>query len=329
MNVHQQGRETTAASRINAGIDVCKQWLDACWGDRSQRFHHDAEGIRQLAAALLEAHTDLVVMEATGGYEVAAAAALQAEGLAVAVLNPRQTRDFAKSLGVLAKTDRVDARVLRDFAQVIAAHPRRERYLRPAPDEQRVQLAALVMRRRQLVDMRVAEANRLTLAHKAARKSVEAILAALDEQLAHVDSDIDQHMREHYQETMAFLRTLKGVGRVTLTTLLAMLPELGHLRGRSIAALVGVAPLARDSGQRHGRRQTWGGRHEVRAALYMAALSAVRHNPILRQFHQRLIAAGKPPKVALVACMRKMVVILNAMARDHASWDPARTTPHA
>jgi transposase len=325
MNVHRQGRDTTAASRLNAGIDVCKQWLDACWGHRSQRFSHDAEGIRQLAAALLEAGVDLVVLEATGGYEAAAAAALQAEGLAVAVLNPRQTRDFAKSLGVLAKSDRVDARVLRDFANVIAAHPQRQRYLRPLPDEQRVQLAALVMRRRQLVDMRVAETNRLATAHQAARKSLQAIVAALDEQLASVDSDIDQHLREHYKETMAFLRTLKGVGRVTLSTLLAMLPELGHLPGRSIAALVGVAPLARDSGQSHGRRQTWGGRHEVRSALYMAALSAVRFNPVLREFHQRLIAAGKPPKVALVACMRKMLVILNAMARERAPWDQART----
>jgi transposase len=324
MSVHQQGRDTTSASRVNAGIDVSKAWVDACWGETIQRFAQDADGIKQLAASLLEGGVDLVVMEASGGYEVAAAASLQAEGLAVAVLNPRQTRDFAKSLGVLAKTDQVDARVLRDFANVIAVHPQRHRYLRPLPDEKRAALAALVMRRRQLVEMRIAEAHRLATAHKSARKSVNAIVKALDRQLTSVDADIDDCMREHFKAMLTWLDTVKGIGPVTKSTLAALLPELGQLSRRAISALVGVAPMARDSGVWRGKRQIWGGRHGVRHVIYMATLSAVKHNAVLRQFHQRLIAAGKPPKVALVACMRKLLVILNAMARDRAPWNPER-----
>jgi transposase len=325
MNVNQQDRDATVASRVNAGIDVAKDWLDVCWGDQVRRFAHDADGVKQLAAGLRQARVDLIVLEASGGYEVVAAAALQADGFAVAVLNPRQTRDFAKSMGVLAKTDRVDARVLRDFANVIAVHPQRRRYLRALPDEERTLLAALVMRRRQLMEMRVAETNRLALAHKSARKSVNAVLKTLDKQLMRVDADIDGCMRKHFKETLAWLDTVKGVGPVLKSTLLALLPELGRLSGRAISALVGVAPMARESGTWRGKRQTCGGRHEVRTVIYMATLSAVKHNPVLKQFHQRLRAAGKPPKVALVACMRKLLVILNAMVRDRSAWNPPIT----
>ena len=307
-------------SRINAGIDVSKAWLDACWGQHADRFAHDTDGIKQLAAKLGQAQVDLVVMEASGGYEMASAAALQAEGFAVAVLNARQARDFARALGVLAKTDRVDARVLRDFANVIAMHPERDRYLRALPDEQRLHLAALVLRRRQLLDMRIAEANRLPTAHRSAHKSVAAVLRMLDAQLKRVDADIDGCMRKYFKEALTWLDTVKGVGPVLKSTLLALLPELGHLSGRAISALVGVAPIARDSGQWRGKRQTWGGRHEVRAVVYMATLSAVKHNPVLKQFYQRLIGTGKAPKVALVACMRKLLVILNAMVRDRTIW---------
>jgi transposase len=178
--------------------------------------------------------------------------------------------------------------------------------------------------------MRVAEANRLALAHQAARKSLKAILKALDRQIGELDLDIDRHMREHFKESLAWLDTVKGVGPVLKSTLTAMLPELGRLGRRPISALVGVAPLARDSGQHRGYRCIWGGRAEVRDVLYMATLAAVKHNAVLRAHHQRLIAAGKPSKVALVACMRKLLVILNAMARDQARWDPSRhCTPTA
>jgi transposase len=321
MSVHKQGRDTAAAARVNAGIDVSKDWLDAAFGDAERRFAQDAAGIKQLVAEFGHAGVDLVVLEATGKHEAAVAAAMQAEGLAVVVVNPRQARDFAKSMGVLAKTDRVDARVLRDFANVIAVHPQRQRYLRAVPDARRVHLAALVMRRRQLLEMRTAEGNRLALAHPATHQSLRVVLKTLDKQLSRVDADIDRHMRAHFKDTLEWLDTVKGVGPVTLSTMLATLPELGQLDRRAISALVGVAPLARDSGQHRGTRHTWGGRGEVRAVLYMATLSAVKHNPVLRHFHQRLIQAGKPPKVALVACMRKLIVIMNAMARDKATWN--------
>lgn len=277
-----------------------------------------------MAASLQQAGVDLVVLEATGGWELRVAAELQEGGLAVAVVNPRQARDFAKSMGVLAKTDRVDAQVLRDFAEVLARHPQRARYVRPLPDAHRAELAALVMRRRQLLEMRVAEANRLPLAHPAARQSLAAILKALDQQLAEVDDDIDRQMREHFKELLTQLDTVKGVGPVAMSTLAALLPELGRLNGRAISALVGIAPLACDSGTHQGKRRTWGGRAEVRAVIYMATLSGVKYNPALKVFHQRLVGAGKPPKVALVACMRKLLVMLNAMVRDGTLWDPEK-----
>jgi transposase len=324
MSVHQQGREAAAAPRVNAGIDVSKDGLDAVWGTESQHFANDAEGIEQLAAALTQAGVDLVVLEATGGYEALTATSLQLAGLAVAVVNPRQARDFAKSMGVLAKTDRVDARVLRDFAAVIAAHPQRSRYLRALPDGSRERLEALVRRRRQLVGMRKAEAQRLTQAHQAAKKSLAAVLKVIDQQLSALDHEIDGHMRSHFKEALRWLDTVKGVGPVTQSTLAASLPELGRLDRRAISALVGVAPLARDSGRMRGKRSTWGGRADVRAVLYMAALSAIKHNEVIGRFHQKLIEAGKPKKVAIVACMRKLLVILNAMLRDNTPWNPEK-----
>lgn len=324
MSVHQQGREAVAASRPCAGIDVSKAHLDAVWGERFEHVSNDAGGWDALAAKFLADGVDVVVLEATGGYENGAACALQAAGLAVVVVNPRQARDFAKSLGRLEKTDLVDAHVLRDFAEVIARHSQRERYIRALPDAQRTHLAALVMRRRQLLEMRTEETNRLHTAHPAARQSVQAIVKAIDKQLAAVDDDIDRHMQQHFKELRTWLESANGVAAVTSSTLAALLGELGHLPRRSIAKLVGVAPLARDSGPRKGSRAIWGGRAEVRAVLYMATVSAKTHNPVIRACYERLLAKGKPKKVALVACMRKLLTILNAMARDHALWDPSK-----
>lgn len=324
MSVHQQGREAVVAARPCAGIDVAKAHLDAAWADRYERVSNDAAGWEALVAQFKADAVDLVLLEASGGYENAVACALQAAGLAVVVPNPRQARDFAKAMGELAKTDRVDARVLAQFAAVIARHPERERYVRTLPDAQRAQLAALVMRRRQLTEMRTAEANRLAQAHAAAVKSVQALLKAIDRQLAKVDHDIDQHLRRHFKQVTAWLATVKGVGDVTLATVVGLLAELGQLPRRPIAKLVGVAPLANDSGKRQGKRSTWGGRAEVRAVLYLATLSAIRHNAVIRAFHQRLIAKGKPKKVAIVACMRKLLTILNAMLRDRTCWDESK-----
>jgi transposase len=323
-NVHQQGREPVAVARPCAGIDVSKAFLDAAWGDRLERVSNDAEGWDALVAKLQADAVDVVLLEASGGYEKAAACALQAAGFAVVVMNPRQARDFAKAMGELAKTDQVDARMLKQFAEVIARHRERDRYVRALPDEQRRHLAALVMRRRQLSEMRIAESNRLALAHPAARKSVQAMLKALDKQLGTVDDDIDQHLRRHFKEVLAWLDTIKGVGDVVQATVVGLLGELGQLPHRSIAKLVGVAPLADDSGERRGKRCTWGGRKEVRSVLYMATLSAIQHNTVIRTFHERLIAKGKPKKVAIVACMRKLLTIMNAMVRDRAPWDDSK-----
>jgi transposase len=224
-------------------------------------------------------------------------------------------------MGVLAKTDRVDARMLRDFADVLAHHKDRAKFITPMLNEQRQELAALMTRRRQLVEMRVAESNHLEQAGKRAVRSIKSVLKTLDKQLAAIDQDVDDHLDRHFKEQRTLLDSVKGVGPVTILTLTAALPELGRLGRRQIAKLVGVAPLADDSGPRKGKRRIWGGRRDV---MYMATTAAIRFNPVIKLFHSRLLAAGKPKKVAIVACMRKLLTILNAMLRDHSMWDAAK-----
>lgn len=292
------------------------------------RVANDAGGWNELIAKLAAAHVDLVVIEATGGYERGLVCALQDAGISVARVNPRQARDFAKSMGVLAKTDRVDARCLRDLADLLARHKDRHKYITAPSDPQREELNALMLRRRQLVDMRAAEANRLaTVVHKKAKRSVLLVTRMLDKQIAEIDREIQRHIDDHFDPQKQLLDSVKGVGSVTVMTLMAALPELGSLDRRAIAKLVGTAPLARDSGARKGSRHIWGGRPAVRAVMYMATLSASRFNPVISAHYQRLLAAGKPKKVALVACMRKLLVILNAMVRDGAQWDPTKHAP--
>lgn len=324
MSPHQQGGVAICSERPNAGIDVSKRHLDVCLGHQAVRLANDVQGWSGCVALLREASVDLVVIEATGGYERGVLCALQTAGLCVARVNPRQARDFAKSMGVLAKTDEVDARVLRDFADVLARHAERQRYITPLGDEHRRALVELMSRRRQLVDMRVAEGNRREHAGKRAARSIDSVLKTLDKQLQTIDADIDEHMDRHFKVQRSLLDSVKGIGPVTILTLTAALPELGRLDRRQISKLVGVAPLADDSGKRKGKRRVWGGRADVRAVLYMAALVAIRHNPVVQVFHSRLIAAGKPKKVAIVACMRKLLNIVNAMLRDSAAWDAAR-----
>ena len=324
MNMHTQEGVASDAVRPNAGIDVSKQQLDACWGTEAQRVENNAVGWDALIVRLKAVRVDLVVIEATGGYERGLVCALQTASIAVARVNPRQARDFAKSMGVLAKTDQVDARVLRDFADVLARHPERAKYITPPVDAQRAELARLMTRRRQLVDMRVAETNRLEQAVGRAARSIRVVLKTLERQLANMDQDIDDHLECHFKDQRTLLDTVKGVGPVTILTLTSALPELGRLGRRQIAKLVGVAPLAHDSGPRRGTRHIGGGRSAVRSVVYMATLSAIRSNPVIRTFHQRLIDAGKPKKVAIVACMRKLLTILNAMLRDQVRWDPTK-----
>jgi transposase len=308
---------------VVVGIDVAKAHVDVVMLGAelgAQRFDNDAEGHSGLAAALQPMGVALVVMEATGGYEAPLACALQAAGLAVAVINPRQARDFAKSMGRLAKTDRIDARMLAELAAVLAPREDLARFLRPLPDEQQQLLAALVTRRRQLLTMLTAERQRLQIALPKLRPSIEAMIQAIRTQLDEVEGQMLGHVREHFAQLDALLRSAAGIGPIASATLIADLPELGRLNRQKICALVGVAPMANDSGSSRGRRRVQGGRFDVRRVLYMAALTAARRNPVIKTFYERLITAGKLPKVALVACMRKLLITLNAIARTKTPW---------
>jgi transposase len=320
----QQGGVNEGAKRSNAGIDVSKDHLDVCCGSQAWRERNDASGWDGLIAKLRGAAVDMVVVEATGGYERELVWALQAAGLTVARVNPRQARDFAKAMGELAKTDEVDARILREFADTLARRQDREKYITALVDVHQVELAAMVARRRQLVEMRVAEANRLEHARGPVVRSINAMLKTIDQELAKIDRDADGMMETYFKGQAKLLDSVKGIGPVTMLTLLSTLPELGQLGRRQIAKLVGVAPLANDSGKRRGKRSAWGGRGQVRAVIYMAALVASKHNPVIKAFYERLVAVGKPKKVALVACMRKLLTILNAMLRDNRAWDASR-----
>ncbi|HFP0352415.1 TPA: IS110 family transposase [Escherichia coli] len=304
------------------GIDVSKATLDIAASTDITPFtvSNDSDGFDAIIAELREHSVALILMEATGGLEAAVACQLQAEGFDVAVINPRQARDFARAMGHLAKTDRINARVLAQMAEVINRHPDRVRFIRSLPDVERQVLVAMVIRRRQLIAMLVAERNRLHPVHPQSRKSIN-IIKALEDELARVDEEMNSYIRNHFKEQAARLSSIKGVGAMTVASLLAEVPELGSLSRRAISALVGVAPVNRDSGSMRGRRTIFGGRSGVRTALYMAALVATRFNPVIKAFYMRLLAAGKTQKVALVACMRKFLTILNAMIRKNEEWN--------
>jgi transposase len=304
-----------------AGIDVSKDHLDVHVrpGGGAARFANDPAGVAALVERLTALAPDRVVLEATGGYEAPAAAALAAAGLPAVVVNPRQARDFARAAGKLAKTDAIDAAALAHFAEAVRPE------VRPLPDAEQRALAALVARRRQLVEMRTAEQNRLGAA-------AAAVAAGIRDHIAWLDGQLERLARETAAAVEAspawrakddLLRSAPGVGPVVSRTLLTELPELGALSAKRIAALAGVAPVARESGRWSGARAIAGGRAPVRSALYMACLSAVRYNPPLRAFYRRLRAAGKAAKVAQVAAMRKLLVTLNAMVRDNRPWGPA------
>lgn len=302
------------------GIDVSKAQLDVEVHPSQARWQvsHDATGIAQLCQRLGELPAVLVVVEATGGLETRLVAELDAVGLTVAVVNPRQVRDFAKALGKLAKTDRLDANILARFAEAVRPTPR------PRPSDEAQVLQAVLARRQQLVEMLTAERNRLGRAADPVRPSVEKHIAWLQEQLDDLDKQLQTLVEANadWHAKAQRLRSVPGVGPVVSTTLVAALPELGALNRRQIAALVGVAPLNHDSGQHKGQRHIWGGRASVRAVLYMGTLAAVRHNPVLKAFYQRLLDAGKLKKVALVACMRKLLTILNVMTKNQTVWHP-------
>jgi len=306
------------------GIDVSKSALDVHvlegW---SERFDNTAEGVREVKDRLLDLQPERIVLEATGGYERLAAGELSLGGLPVVVVNPRQVRDFAQAIGKLAKTDEIDAAVLARFGQAVRPE------LRPLPDESQQKLREILTRRSQLIQMRTAECNRLSqLTDKAMRKSVEYHLAFLAKQLAQLDKDLDRSIRDSpiWQDKVDLLQTVPGIGPQTARTLVAELSELGEASRQQLAALVGVAPMNRDSGTLRGKRTTMGGRPSVRTALYMATLTATRYNQVIREYYDKLLRAGKAKKVALVACMRKLLIILNAMLRNHKTWQPKLKT---
>jgi transposase len=302
------------------GIDVSKERLDLAERPTSEVWHcaNDPLGIERLVEHLCAAPPALIVLEATGGYEAAVAAALASAGLPVAIVNPRQVRDFARATGVLAKTDQIDAATLALFAERIRPE------VRPLPEPLAEELTALVARRRQLVEMLLSERNRLRLASSAVRRGIEKHVHWLERQLEDTDQDLERRVQASplWRAKDNLLQSVPGIGPTTARTLMAELPELGRLDRREIAALVGVAPFNRDSGTLRGRRVVWGGRAAVRRTLYMATLTATRYNPPLRTFYLRLRQRGKPAKVALVACMRKLLTVLNAMLRDQRPWRP-------
>jgi len=307
-----------SALPVFVGVDVAKTELVAGLRPTGEVWtvSNDETGIQELLQRLRPHGPVLVVIEATGGYERGVVAALAAAGIPLVVANPRQVRDFARSTGQLAKTDRIDAQILALFAERVRPEPR------PLPDEATRTLSALLARRRQILEMLTAERNRLEHAVPAVRRDLVQHIRWLERRLRDVDHDLDRTVQSSpvWRAKENLLRSLPGVGPVTSRTLIGSLPELGSLNRKQIAALVGVAPLARDSGTLKGKRLVWGGRAPVRAALYMAALVASRRNLALRAFDARLVAAGKPKKLALTACMRKLLTILNAMVKTNSVW---------
>lgn len=317
---------TNASSElIFAGIDVSKASLELALSGsvKTQCFSNNEGGVKALVSKLaaLGERLAVVVLEATGGLERAAALALCKAGVAVMVVNPRQAHDFAKSLGYLGKTDHTDARALAHFARTLQASDRRDKLLFKPPTPEQEELLALSTRRAQLIAIRVAEGNRLPTAHATQRQSIQAVIEVLDRQIGQIDANIGGRLKEEpFKDKLDLLEGLKGVGPATRAMLMAALPELGSLNEREIAKLVGVAPLNRDSGTFKGKRTTWGGRANVRAALYMAVLSASRFDPVIKTFYERLRTAGKPAKVALTACMHKLLTIINAVIKSAQPW---------
>lgn len=300
------------------GVDVSKQYLD-CFvmaNSTSMQYTNDPTGFVAFCQALARLDSCCVVVEASGGLEMPFVHTLVENKLAVVVVNPRQVRDFARARGILAKTDKLDAQVIAEFAQAVKLEPR------PLKDEQLLDLSALVKRRQQLLEMLTAEQNRLRTAPKALHKQLKAHIQWLKQQLKTNDHERDGLIKQSpvWRAKADLLRTAPGIGPVASSSLIADLPELGTLNRREIAALAGLAPYNRDSGTLRGRRAIWGGRASVRNVLFMATLSATQHNPVIKAFYRKLIQVGKPHKVAMTACMRKFLVILNTMMKNQTPW---------
>lgn len=317
------GKRVASVQQQFIGVDLAKDSF--VWTVHGAQQRHTASNTEAGFKALLEAvgsqPIGLIVLEATGGLERALASFLLQHGLPVAVVNPRAARDFARAMGHLAKTDTIDAVALAHYAQTLAAKADQTGVRFVAPSEQVQALQSLVTRRTQLLQMRTAEKNRLGGAIRVMRRSIEAVIRTLDREIARLDKEIDAHLERHFKEQTKRFEAIRGVGITTCAVIQGFMPELGQQPSARVAKLAGLAPLNQDSGTAKGKRHVWGGRSLVRSALYMATLSAVRFNPVIKIFYDRLIAAGKPKKVAMTACSHKLLRILNAMARTARAWD--------
>jgi len=310
--------EDIMETNVFVGVDVSKDSLDIAIGPNKDiiTFANDQKGVDSLAKKLKRIDAQLIVFESTGGYELLAASCLAEAGLAVVIVNPRQVRNFAKATGILAKTDAIDARVLARFAEAVKPE------VRQLKDRQTSELTAIVTRRRQIIEMIVAEKNRLKLANKRNKKDIKDHIRWLQKRLDRIETDIGKMIQSSpiWRCKDDILQSVAGIGPITSASLICDLPESGILSPKKIAMLAGLAPLNCDSGKFKGRRRIWGGRGSVRSILYMATLAAIRCNPAIKGFYQRLIAAGKCHKVAATACMRKLLIIVNAMLRDQTLW---------
>ena len=315
--------ESTLPPLEFVGVDMAQQGFE--WAVHGVRGTHSARnddsGFEALREALKDRRIGLIVIEASGGLERALAGYLLRHGLPVAVVNPRAAREFARSMGHLAKTDAIDAVALAHLAQTLAAKADQAGVRLTPPSAEVELLQAMVARRVQLLSMRTAEKNRLGGAVRVMQKSIEAVIKTLDKEIGKLDRDIDAHLEQHFTEQAQRFDAIKGLGMTTCAVVLAFMPELGTISGARAAKLAGLAPLNNDSGKERGKRHIWGGRSIVRSALHMATLSAVRFNPVIKAFYDRLLAAGKPKKVALTACSHKLLRILNAMARTGQPWN--------
>ncbi|EBO9763279.1 transposase [Salmonella enterica] len=320
----RQAKSLTEKAKTTVAFDVCKAALDVHIRVDGKAFQvpNTYEGFDQIALVLADYDVSLVLMESTGGYEDAAACYFQSVGYDVAVINPRHGRNFAMAMGKFAKTDRIDAAILADFAAVIDTRPDRARFIKPPTDEERKFLSQMVARRRQVVDLLSTEKQRLSHADDYAKQSINKVVAFIESQLAEINKDVSFYLKKNYSGLSKMLSEIPGIGELSVGLLVGDVPELGQIGNRQLSAVIGVAPFNHDSGKMRGKRCISGGRQNVRNVLFMGVMSATRYNPVIKAFYDRLINKGKPKRVAYIACVHKLLRIINAMVRDGTSFNP-------
>lgn len=320
----RQLKSLTEKVKTTVAFDVCKAALDVHIRVDGKAFQvpNTYEGFDQIALVLADYDVSLILMESTGGYEDAAACNFQSLGYDVAVINPRHGRNFAMAMGKFAKTDRIDAAVLADFAAVIDSRPDRARFIKPPTDAERKFLSQMVARRRQVVDLLTTEKQRLSHADDYAKQSIDKVIGFIESQLDEINKDVSFYLKKNYSSLSKMLSKIPGIGELSVGLLIGDVPELGQIGNRQLSAVIGVAPFNHDSGKMRGKRCISGGRQNVRNVLFMGVMSATRFNPVIKAFYDRLINKGKPKRVAYIACVHKLLRIINAMVRDGTSFNP-------